>query len=159
MSSCAHVVLTTAKQVISSRRKIEIVRGMSKNEKCTCKACKSIVFHCQICKFMTFLPLPLSSWLRKLPNIMGWISWFFVLKCSFSNTPFGHKMESISFAVMGKSQRNYVLNIQVCFLHCWDSFLGFLLLFVSLFFVFAKNQHFFDLVLVQFAKMFETGEI
>ena len=28
---------------------------MSKNEKCTCKACKTIVFHCQICKFVTFL--------------------------------------------------------------------------------------------------------
>ena len=41
---------------------------MSKNEKCTCKACKTIVFHCQICKFVTFL-LPSSSWLLKLPNI------------------------------------------------------------------------------------------
>ena len=67
MSSCAHVVLTTAKQVISRRRKNEIVCGMSKNEKCTCKAWKSIVFHCQICKFVTFLS-PLSSWLRKLPT-------------------------------------------------------------------------------------------
>ena len=27
---------------------------MSKNENCTCKACKTIVFHCQICKFVTF---------------------------------------------------------------------------------------------------------
>ena len=25
---------------------------MSKNEKCTCKACKNTVFHCQICKFV-----------------------------------------------------------------------------------------------------------
>ena len=66
LSSCANVVLTTAKQVISSRRKNENVCGMSKNENCTCKACESIVFHCQICKFMTFL-LPSSSWLRKLP--------------------------------------------------------------------------------------------
>ena len=38
-----------------------------KNENCTCKACKTIVFHCQICKFVRFL-LPSSSWLRKLPN-------------------------------------------------------------------------------------------
>ena len=67
-SSCAHVVLTTAKQVISRRRKNENVCGMSKNEKCTCKAWKSIVFHCQICKFVTFL-LPLSPWLRKLPTM------------------------------------------------------------------------------------------
>ena len=56
------------KTVISRRRKNENVCGMSKNEKCTCKAWKSIVFHCQICKFVTFL-LPLSSWLRKLPKI------------------------------------------------------------------------------------------
>ena len=31
-----------------------------------CKACKTIVFHYQICKFVTFL-LPSSSWLRNLP--------------------------------------------------------------------------------------------
>ena len=31
-----------------------------------CKACKTAVFHCQICKFVTFL-LPTSSWLLKLP--------------------------------------------------------------------------------------------
>ena len=55
MSYCAHVVLTTAKQVISRRRKNENVCGMSKNKKRTCKACKSIVFHCQIFKFVTFL--------------------------------------------------------------------------------------------------------
>ena len=39
---------------------------MSKDEICTCKACKYTVFHCQICKFMGFL-LPSSSWLLKLP--------------------------------------------------------------------------------------------
>ena len=27
---------------------------MSKDEKCTCKACKTTVFHCQICKFVGF---------------------------------------------------------------------------------------------------------
>ena len=43
---------------------------MLKDEKCTSKACKNIVFHCQICK--GFL-LPSSSWLLKLPII-----------CSFS---------------------------------------------------------------------------
>ena len=37
-------------------------------EDCTFKACKTIVFHYQICKFVTFL-LPSSSWLRKLPSI------------------------------------------------------------------------------------------
>ena len=75
-SSCAHVVLTTAKQVISRHRKNENVCGMSKNEKYTCKVCKSIVFHCQIWKFVTFL-LPLSSWLRKLPKIIKTANWIF----------------------------------------------------------------------------------
>ena len=47
MSSYAHVVQTTAKQIISRRRKNENVFKMSKVEKCTCKACKNTVFHCQ----------------------------------------------------------------------------------------------------------------
>ena len=68
LSSSAHVVHTTAKQVISRGRKNENVFKMSTDEKCTCKACKTIVFHCQICKFVGFL-LPLSSWLLKLPII------------------------------------------------------------------------------------------
>ena len=64
LSSYAHVVHTTAKQVISRRRKNENFCKMSKNEKCTCKACRNTVFHCQICKFEGFL-LPSSSWLLK----------------------------------------------------------------------------------------------
>ena len=67
LSSYAHVVHTTAKQVISRRRKNENVCEMSKNEKCTCKACKNTVFHGQICKFVGFL-LPSSSCLLKLPS-------------------------------------------------------------------------------------------
>ena len=39
---------------------------MFRNEKCTRKACKTIVLYCHICKFVTFL-LPSSSWLLKLP--------------------------------------------------------------------------------------------
>ena len=66
LSSYAHVVHTTAKQVISRRGKNENVYKMSKNEKCTCKACKNTVFYCQLCKFVRFL-LPSSSWLLKLP--------------------------------------------------------------------------------------------
>ena len=66
LSSYAHVVHTTAKQVISRRRENENVFKMSKDEKCTCKACKNTVFHCQISKFVRFL-LPSSSWLLKLP--------------------------------------------------------------------------------------------
>ena len=53
------------KQVISRRRKNENVFKMPKDEKCTCKAYKNSVFHCQICKFVGFL-LPSSSWLLKL---------------------------------------------------------------------------------------------
>ena len=67
LSSFAHVVHTTAKQVISRRRKNENVYKMSKNEKCTCKACKNTVFHFQLCKFVCFL-LPSASWLLKLPT-------------------------------------------------------------------------------------------
>ena len=58
-SSYAHVVHTTAKKVISRHRKNENVHKMSKNEKCTCKACKNTVFNCQICKFVGVL-LPSS---------------------------------------------------------------------------------------------------
>ena len=67
LPSYAHVVHTTAKQVISRRRKNENVYNLSKDEKCTCKACKNTVFHCRICKFVGFL-LPSSSWLLKLPK-------------------------------------------------------------------------------------------
>ena len=67
LSSYVHVVHTTAKMVISRRRKNENVFKMSKDEKCTCKACKNTVFHYQICKFVRFL-LPSSLWLLKLPN-------------------------------------------------------------------------------------------
>ena len=59
-------VYTTAKKVISRHRKNENVFKMSKDEKCTCKACKNIVFQCQICKFVGFL-LPSSSWLLRVP--------------------------------------------------------------------------------------------
>ena len=75
VSSYAHVVYTViAKQVISRRRKKENVLKMSKDEKCTCKACTNTVFHCQICKFVGYL-LPSSSWLlkglAKLGNIVA----------------------------------------------------------------------------------------
>ena len=43
---------------------------MQKNEECTCKACKTVVFRRQICKFLTFSS-PSSSWLLKLP-IVSW---------------------------------------------------------------------------------------
>ena len=68
MASYAYVVHRTARQVISRRRKNENVFKMSKDEKCTCKANKNPVFHCQICKFVGFLvPSSTSSGLLKLP--------------------------------------------------------------------------------------------
>jgi len=51
----------------TSQKERERLRNV-KNEKCTCKACKTILFHCQRCKFVTFL-LPSSPWLRKLPKV------------------------------------------------------------------------------------------
>ena len=76
LSSYARVVHTTAKQVISRRRKNENVYKMSKNEICTCKACTNTVFHCQICKFVGFL-LSSSSWFLKLPNADNLTVFFF----------------------------------------------------------------------------------
>ena len=67
----AHVVHTTAKPLISRSRKNENVFKMSKDEKCTCKACKTIVFYCRIWKFVGFLLLSLS-WLLKLPIPRLW---------------------------------------------------------------------------------------
>ena len=67
LSSYADVVHTTAKKV-SRHRKNENVFKMSKDKKCTCKACKNTVFRCQICKFVGFL-LPSSSWLLELPSL------------------------------------------------------------------------------------------
>ena len=61
-----HHLLTSSTQLqnkfISRHRKNEKVFKMSKDEKCTCKACKNTVFRCQICKFVGFV-LPSSSWL------------------------------------------------------------------------------------------------
>ena len=59
-----HHMLTSSTQL--QNRSFHVFK-MSKDEKCTCKACKNTVFHCQICKFVGFL-LPSSSWLFELPN-------------------------------------------------------------------------------------------
>ena len=76
---------STAKQVILCRRKNEKVFKMSKGEKCTCKACKNTVFHCQICKFVEFL-LPSSSWLLELPNVIERMRLkHFSLQCMLNN--------------------------------------------------------------------------
>ena len=63
-----HLSAQLQKKVISRHRKNEDVFKMSKDENCTCKACKNTKFHCQICKFVEFLLLS-SSWLLKLPSL------------------------------------------------------------------------------------------
>ena len=68
----AQVVHTTAKKFISRRGKNENVYEMSKNENCTCKVCKTIAFHRQICKFVTFLLLPSSWLLNGLGSVLTW---------------------------------------------------------------------------------------
>ena len=90
LSSYAHVVHTTTKKVISRHRKNEDVFKMSKDEKCTCKACKNTVFHCQICKSVVFL---FPSWFRRT-------------HCFFANVettvPFGRaiSIRQLPFAVL-----------------------------------------------------------
>ena len=66
LNTCHHM-LTSSTQV-QNKSIHENVYLTPENEKCTCEACKIVVFHCQICKFVTFL-LPSSSWLLKLPII------------------------------------------------------------------------------------------
>ena len=63
ISICHHMLTSSTQLQNRSFHVVEI--KMSKDEKCTCKACKNTVFHCQICKFVGFL-LPLSSWLLQL---------------------------------------------------------------------------------------------
>ena len=58
---------TTAKQVISRRGKSENVCKMYKNENCTCKACKTIVFHCQI--------FPICDVLVAVVVVFAWAPW------------------------------------------------------------------------------------
>ena len=93
LSSYAHVVHTTAKKVISRHRKNEDVFKMSKDEKCTRKACKNTVFHCQICKSVRFL---FPSWLRRT-------------HCFFANmettVPFGRaiSVRQLPFAVLSNN--------------------------------------------------------
>ena len=66
LSSYAHVVHTTAKQVISRRRKNENVFKMSKDEKMHVQSVQKYCFslsNMQICGVL----LPSSSWFLKLP--------------------------------------------------------------------------------------------
>ena len=56
LPSYAHVVYTTAKQVISRRRKKENVCKISKDEICTCKACNKQLFIVKYANLWGLLP-------------------------------------------------------------------------------------------------------
>ena len=70
LNICHHMLTSSTQLQNSSFHVVERTRTSTKCQKlkkCTCKACRNTVFHCQICKFVGFL-LPSSSWLLKLPN-------------------------------------------------------------------------------------------
>ena len=71
LNMCHHMLTSSTQLQNRSLHVVEWTRTSSKcqkkKKKCTCKACKNTVFHCQICKFVRFL-LPSSSWLLKFPN-------------------------------------------------------------------------------------------
>ena len=69
LNICHHMLTSSTQLQNRSFHVEERTRTSSKCQKvkkCTCKACKNTVFHCQICKFVGFL---LPSWLLKLPII------------------------------------------------------------------------------------------
>ena len=71
LNICHHMLTSSTQLQNRSFRVVERTRTSSKCQKikkCTCKACKNTVFHCQICKFGGFLLLS-SSWLLQLPNV------------------------------------------------------------------------------------------
>ena len=76
---------STTAQIISRSGKNENVCEIYKNENCKFKACKTIIFHCQICTFVTVL-LPSSSWLLKLPVVLD----LFVSACCTCSTLIFH---------------------------------------------------------------------
>ena len=66
MSSYGHVVHTTAKQVISRRRKNENVYEISEMKTARAKRAKLLFLTIKDANVTSFLPS--SSWLHKLPN-------------------------------------------------------------------------------------------
>ena len=66
---CHHMPTSSTQLPNRSFHIVERTR-MSKNEKYTCKASKTSVFRCLICKFLMILS-PSTSWLLKLPNSDG----------------------------------------------------------------------------------------
>ena len=74
LNICHHMLASSTQLQNKSFHVVERTRTSTKCQKmkkCTCKACKNTVFHCQICKFVGF-SFPLSSWLLKLPIQSAW---------------------------------------------------------------------------------------
>ena len=75
LNICYHMLASSSQIQNRSLHVVERTRTSarcSKMKTARAKRVKLLFFHCQICKFVTFL-LPLSLWLLKLPNDM--ISW------------------------------------------------------------------------------------
>ena len=71
LNICHHMRTSSTQLQNRSFHVVERTRTSTKcqkNEKCTCKACKNTVFHCQICKFVGSL-LASSSWLLRARSI------------------------------------------------------------------------------------------
>ena len=66
LNMCHHMLTSSMQLQNRSFHVVERTRTATKcQKKCTCKACKNSVYHCQIYKFVGFL-LPSTSWLLKL---------------------------------------------------------------------------------------------
>ena len=65
LNICHHMLSSSTRLQNRSFHVVERTRTSTKCQKCTCKACKTTVFHCQILQISGVL-LPSSSWLLKL---------------------------------------------------------------------------------------------
>ena len=83
-----HRMLTSSTQLQNSSfhvvERTRMSTNCQKNEKCTCKACKNTVFHCQICKFegvyvAVLVVVALSSLIRPFTAASVFIAYFWFL--------------------------------------------------------------------------------
>ena len=92
LNICHHMLTSSTQLQNRSFHVVERTRTSTKcqkNEKCTCKACKNTVFHCQICKFVGFL-FPYYYYITLVccvPHLFL-VSFFSLLVCSTSDENF-----------------------------------------------------------------------
>ena len=92
LNICHHMLCSrrplNSKTVMPRRRKNENVSKMSKDEKCTCKACKNTVFHWlfhnEAFKSLLRPKPPLCCWEWICGAFMSWISRFVITKVVFA---------------------------------------------------------------------------